>query len=48
MAANPRSKVIDTIPYGDVVRLLWENGGVVTISGVEGKWSEVRWKEHEG
>ncbi|MBN1799324.1 MAG: ankyrin repeat domain-containing protein [Spirochaetales bacterium] len=36
------------IPYGDRVKLLEEQGEVLTIQGRKGKWSKVEWSDKSG
>jgi hypothetical protein len=39
---------IAVIPRGNIVELLEESGEMITISGVTGKWSRVKWKNRTG
>jgi hypothetical protein len=39
---------ITVIPYAEKVNLSKEEEEVLTIGGVKGKWSEVRWKNNDG
>ncbi len=39
---------IAVIPRGEIVELLEETGEMITISGITGKWSKVKWKNRTG
>jgi hypothetical protein len=43
-----KSKIIAVIPEGTRVTLVSEKGKEITISGVKGKWSRVKWKGKTG
>ncbi len=47
-SSNLKSKIIAVIPEGSQVKLVSEKGKVVMISGIKGKWSQVKWKGKTG
>jgi hypothetical protein len=47
-SSNLKSKIITVIPEGSLVKLLSEKGKEIVISGVKGRWSQVKWKGKTG
>lgn len=43
-----KAKKIGLIPHGEKVLLIEETGNLITISGVTGKWSKIKWKGKMG